>query len=113
MKTVGMTTRAEYVIGHMENILKSDSKKVKLSLLPDGMWYIETEKEMNEIDKAFMESFQDRFSQHNVSDDDIEEFLIGNSSESIEGYTALADASGLWSDALEFAKTLAIAKPVV
>lgn len=106
MKTVGMTTRAEYVIAHMENILKSDSKKVKLSLLPDGMWYIETENEMTESHKAFMESFQDKFSQHDVSDDNIEEYLIGDSSESFEGYTAVADAYGLWEDALEFAKTV-------
>lgn len=107
MKTVGFTTHSSYVVGHVENIVKGNhSKKVKLSLLPDGMWYIETENEMTEMDKAFMESFQDRFNQYNVRDEDIEEFLIGNSDNNFEGYTAVADAYGLWSDAIAFAKTV-------
>ena len=101
MKTSRFTTHSKYVVAHVEHIIKSNrSKKVKLSLLPNGTWYIETENKMTEMDKAFMESFQDRFNQYNVCDEDIENFLIGNSNDNFEGYTALADAYGLWKDAL-------------
>ena len=114
MKTVGFTTHSNYVVGHVENIIKGNhSKKFKLSMLPDVTWYIETENEMTESHKAFMKSFQDNFNQHDVRDDDIEEFLIGDSSESFEGYGAVADAYSLWGDAIAFAKTLAVDKTVV
>jgi hypothetical protein len=56
---------------------------------------------MTNSDIAFMESFKDTHDQYQISDEDIEAFLRGND-KSFGGYTQLADAYNLWSDAITY-----------
>ena len=58
---------------------------------------------MREEQKAFMESFKDTHDQYQITDDEITDYLQGNTREYFSGYTELADARNLWRDALRFA----------
>jgi hypothetical protein len=60
-------------------------------------------KQLTEEQQAFMDAFKDTHDQYGISDEDIEAFLRGND-KSFDGYTQLADAYNLWSDALNYAR---------
>ena len=63
-------------------------------------------KQLTEEQQAFMDSFKDTHDQYGISDERIEAFLRGDLklTDYFDGYTQLADAYNLWSDALNYAR---------
>jgi hypothetical protein len=58
--------------------------------------------------KAFMRSFKEQFNQYDVSDQQITDFLLGEHDEYFDGYSELADAYNLWTDAVQFAQSIKV-----
>ena len=63
----------------------------------------EAERSLKDSDIAFMHSFKDTHGQYDIPDRYIVAFLTEGSEDYFDGYTQLADAYNLWTDAITHA----------
>ena len=102
-----MISDAKTMTGTMTTLVdRTTIKRVTVTRLDDGQWEMEFEYGLTASDKAFMRSFKEQFNQWDISDQQITDFLLGYDEEYFDGYSELADAYNLWTDAVNFAQTL-------
>jgi hypothetical protein len=102
-----MISDAKTMTGTMTTLVdRSTIQRVTVTRLDDGQWEMEFEYGLTASDKAFMRSFKEQYNQCDVSDKQITDFLLGYHDEYFDGYSELADAYNLWTDAVNFAQTL-------
>jgi hypothetical protein len=100
---------AKTMTGTMTTLVdRSTIKRVTVTRLDDGQWEMEFEYGLDANKKAFMRSFKEQFNQYDVSDQQITDFLLCYYDEYFDGYSELADAYNLWSDAVRFAQTIKV-----
>ena len=100
---------AKTMTGTMTTLVdRSTIKRVTVTRLDDGQWEMEFEYGLTANHKAFMRSFKEQFNQCDVSDKQITDFLLDFHDEYFDGYSELADAYNLWTDAVRFAQTLKV-----
>jgi hypothetical protein len=104
-----MISDAKTMTGTMTTLVdRSTIKRVTVTRLDDGQWEMEFEYGLTAGDKAFMRSFNQQFNQYDISDKQITDFLLGYQDDYFDGYSELADAYNLWSDAVRFAQTIKV-----
>ena len=98
---------AKTMTGTMTTLVdRTTIQRVTVTRLDDGQWEMEFEYGLTVNATAFMRSFKEQFDHYDISDEQITDFLLGYHDEYFDGYSQLADAYNLWSDALRYAKTL-------
>jgi hypothetical protein len=98
---------AKTMTGTMSTLVdRSTIQRVTVTRLDDGQWEMVFEYGLTATHKAFMRSFKEQYNQCDVSDKQITDFLLGYHDEYFDGYSELADAYNLWTDAVNFAQTL-------
>jgi hypothetical protein len=104
-----MISDAKTMTGTMTTLVdRSTIKRVTVTRLDDGQWEMEFEYGLDANKKAFMRSFKEQFNQYDVSDKQITDFLLGYNDDYFDGYSELADAYNLWTDAVQFAQTIKV-----
>jgi hypothetical protein len=102
-----MISDAKTMTGTMTTLVdRTTIQRVTVTRLDDGQWEMEFEYGLDANKKAFMRSFKEQFNQYDVSDQQITDFLLGYDEEYFDGYSELADAYNLWTDAVQFAQTI-------
>ena len=100
---------AKTMTGTMTTLVdRSTIKRVTVTRLDDGQWEMEFEYGLDANKKAFMRSFKEQFNQYDVSDQQITDFLLGYNDDYFDGYSELADAYNLWTDAVQFAQSIKV-----
>lgn len=98
---------AKTMTGTMTTLVdRTTIKRVTVTRLNDGQWEMEFEYGLDANKKAFMRSFKEQFNQYDVSDQQITDFLLGYDEEYFDGYSELADAYNLWTDAVQFTNAI-------
>ena len=104
-----MISDAKTMTGTMTTLVdRSTIKRVTVTRLDDGQWEMEFEYGLDANKKAFMRSFKEQFNQYDVSDKQITDFLLGYNDDYFDGYSELADAYNLWTDAVQFAQSIKV-----
>ena len=100
---------AKTMTGTMTTLVdRTTIQRVTVTRLDDGQWEMEFEYGLDANKKAFMRSFKEQFNQYDVSDQQITDFLLGEHDEYFDGYSELADAYNLWTDAVQFAQSIKV-----
>ena len=100
---------AKTMTGTMTTLVdRTTIQRVTVTRLDDGQWEMAFEYGLTANHKAFMRSFNEQFNQYDISDEKITDFLLGYNDDYFEGYSELADAYNLWTDAVRFAQTLRV-----
>jgi hypothetical protein len=104
-----MISDAKTMTGTMTTLVdRSTIKRVTVTRLDDGQWEMAFEYGLDANKKAFMRSFKEQYNQCDVSDQQITDFLLGFHDDYFDGYSELADAYNLWTDAVQFAQTIKV-----
>lgn len=100
---------AKTMTGTMTTLVdRTTIKRVTVTRLDDGQWEMEFEYGLDANKKAFMQSFNEQFNHYDISDEKITDFLLGYNDDYFDGYTELADAYSLWTDAVQFGLSIKV-----